>query len=52
MTLFDRFEELREHLLHARHDETREDRRHEDEHAERDRHHIDLATGSEFLDVN
>jgi hypothetical protein len=51
MTLMERFEEMREHLLHPHHDDVRVDKRHEREPEERDHHHVDLATGSEFLDV-
>lgn len=51
MTLLDRFEELREHLLHLHHDDAHADMRREREHEKHDQHHIDLSTGSEFLDV-
>ena len=51
MTLMERFEEMREHLLHPHHDKPHIDRRYEGAPEERDPHHVDLATGSEFLDV-
>lgn len=51
MTLLERFGEMREHLLHPHHDELRDETRQGREHEEHDTHHIDLSTGSEFLDV-
>jgi len=51
MTLLDRFEEMREHLLHPHHDDAGAEERRERERENRDQHLIDLSTGSEFLDV-
>ena len=51
MTLMERFETVREQLLHAHHDKSRDDEQPERPHAARDHHHVDLSTGSEFLDV-
>ena len=51
MTLLERIEEMREHLLHSHHDDSHNEKRPDREHERRDYHQIDLSTGSEFLDV-
>jgi len=51
MTLLERLETMRENLLHSHQDNALAVRRHEGKHEDHDRHHIDLSTGSEYLDV-
>jgi|PlaIllAssembly_1097288.scaffolds.fasta_scaffold16488_3 hypothetical protein len=51
MTLLERLETMRENLLHSHQDNALAERRHEGKHEDHDRHHIDLSTGSEYLDV-
>lgn len=50
MTMLERIEEIRDHLLHRHHDAERQDLRQEA--GDRDHHHhIDQSAGSEFLDM-